>query len=222
MNKLDSFIHEDGRLKTRVIKILKWSEEETVNVLKAYKEFLELKIALKDWNATILLPSLQVKKVWELHVLDTRRYTQSCKTLFWNTIHYDPDGEPNPTRRKERIEKTKLVYQARFSVKPTGVIWQFEHPHVSANLHNLCDDEKESTEVVLYIENLESKITSISIDLNATVEELKEMYESVEGFPADRQMLLYKYKKLEDGRRLVDHNIQKESKIQVIAILRGC
>ena len=221
MNKLDLFIHEDDRLKSRVAKTLNWSDEEMKDALKAYKEFLELKIALKDWNATILLPSIQVKKVWELHVLDTSRYVHSCNNLFGDIIHFNPDGESNPTKRKERIDKTKLLYQARFSMEPTGILWLFEQPHITAN--NFCHGERTDWEKRLFIKKQSGKVIAIDIELyNSTVEDLKVAYERREAVPIDQIRFIYADKQLEDGRRLIDYNIQKESTIHCVLRLRGC
>ena len=221
MNKLDLFIHEDDKLKNRLVKTLNWSDEETKNALKAYKEFLELKIALKDWNATILLPPLQVKKVWELHVLDTSRYVHSCNNLFGDIIHFDPDGESNPTKRKERIDKTKLLYQARFSMEPTGILWQFEQPYITAN--NLCHGERTGGDKMqLFIKNRLGKTVTIDIERTATVEDFKVAYERREAVPIDQIRFIFAGKQLEDGRRLIDYNIQKESTIHCVLRQIGC
>ena len=220
MNKLDLFIHEDDRLKNRVVKTLNWSDEETENALKAYKEFLELKISLQDWNATILLPPLQVKKVWELHVLDTSRYVHSCNDLFGDIIHFDPDGESNPTKRKERIDKTKLLYQARFSMEPTGILWQFEQPYITAN--NLCHGERKGGKKRLFIREQSGKVITIDIKLTATVENLKGAYQDKTGVPVNETRFIFAGGRLEDGRRLIDCNIENESTIHCVLRQRGC
>lgn len=49
-----------------------------------YQKFLELKIALKDFNAQRLSPSSAIDQVWHLHILDTEHYESDIRALQKN------------------------------------------------------------------------------------------------------------------------------------------
>jgi len=50
-----------------------WSKEYAIRVLKGYRQFLELKTILEDWDANILAPSLAVNQMWYQHILDVTK-----------------------------------------------------------------------------------------------------------------------------------------------------
>jgi len=73
----------------------------------------------------------------------------------------------------------------------------------------------------IFVKNLENKTICIDVDPNDKVEDLKEKIAVREDIKGSEQRLIFSGKQLEDGKKLSDYNIQKESTIHLVLRLSG-
>jgi Ubiquitin-2 like Rad60 SUMO-like len=91
----------------RCMRELGWAEAKARSTLQAYRQFLSVKVAKKDWNAELLSPSVAVDQMWHQHVLDNANYAHDCLLFCGNFIKHDPDGGLDVEARKKRLEATR-------------------------------------------------------------------------------------------------------------------
>lgn len=103
-----------------------WSVKVAESVIQAYREFIELKLVLKDYDNVSILPSWAVDQLWKWHVNDEDKYKSSSEKLFKYEIIYPKDLNLSDVEKEKLIEQTKKIYLLRFNRPPIGNVWNFD------------------------------------------------------------------------------------------------
>jgi hypothetical protein len=99
-----------------------WDEGKARRVLRAYRQFLGLKKRYRDYNATLLSPSLSVDLMWHQHILDVVNYVNDCVLLCdGRVVGHNPDGahEGGQDRegRRSATQSALLEYQDQLGLE---------------------------------------------------------------------------------------------------------
>jgi len=109
----------------RCMRVHGWSEGFARRVLKGYRQFMELKSVMNDWNELKLAPSVPINQMWELHLLDNLNYSEDCLLLFGRVIGHNPDSILDGPALKERTLTTQIAFQARYGDDLDQDVWDF-------------------------------------------------------------------------------------------------
>ena len=114
-----------AQLVSRLQRKLGISAAEAFKRVRAYTQFLALKAASLDIDATKLSPPELVDSVWHEHVLDTKHYAPACLSAFGHPIHHDPNGDADVGQRARRRAATLVVLKKVYGDDYDKGIWAF-------------------------------------------------------------------------------------------------
>ncbi|KYQ88943.1 ubiquitin [Tieghemostelium lacteum] len=72
----------------------------------------------------------------------------------------------------------------------------------------------------LFAKTIQGKTITFDAEPSNTIKDIKDIIEELEGVPATHQRMIFIGKGLEDGRKLSDYDIRKESTIHLVYRLR--
>jgi hypothetical protein len=123
----------------RCMRVLGWNEVFTKRTLKGYRQFMELKSVMNDWQETKLSAPIAIQHMWEQHLLDNLNYTDDCFLLFGRVIGHDPDAVLNDRLTSDRIKTTKIAFQARYGGDLDPDVWDYGAPDTEAHAIEIDD-----------------------------------------------------------------------------------
>jgi hypothetical protein len=131
IRQLNKFVG-NGSLKARLKRTYKFSEKTVKVGLTAYKEFLQMKAAMEDWEGDLVVPTQKIDQIWSQHVLDTKAYHSGCQEVFGKIIEHDPEFSFTGKLFRQKMAQTKMLYKVRFEHVADGDFWNVQPSVISA------------------------------------------------------------------------------------------
>ena len=195
---------------------------ETTEAL-AMREFvrlMELKVFLRDKDATKISPSPLMDDMWHAAILDTSFYA-SLQTKLGLTIHHRPSGamEADAGARAERLVNLTNVYRLRYDEVPIGLNVEPSKEAATIEMGSVPVNDDPISIVASY----HGRETRFIVRPRTTVEELVELINNAEGISPRRMRLSFNGTQMESAYDpLWSYGIVCDSVVDIVERLTGC
>jgi large subunit ribosomal protein L40e/ubiquitin C len=179
----------------------------------------------EDIDGTLISPTIEIDEVWHQHLLYNKDYFDMCIKINFIVYHYPERSDDSLKVKNKRIEVFKIIYQEYFQNIPFGYI------DISNNNSELVSSVKselvssvKAKPVQIFIKTITNKTVVIEISLDNTIGELKQMIYIKEGICIETQKFVFggKYISYDNKKTLRELNIEKDSIIHIMLMLKGC
>ena len=190
-----------------------------------YKKFLAIRAALPGID-TDLSPTDDMDAVWHAHILDTVSYQRCCGALLGtgNLVHHNPYTGDDLAMRQARRELLKKVWGDVFEDAP-ALGWGVDPSACETYERRLTGRKRRrrsSHEYQIFVKLLTGRTTTLEVDHQTEVEDLKLMLYDRNEAPLPQMRLIFAGTQLEDGKTMRDYKIYKESTVHMVLRMAGC
>jgi hypothetical protein len=183
-----------------------------------YKRFIFLKMVTQDIDGTTISPTIEIDEMWHQHLLYNKDYLEMCVKINFIVFHYPERSDDSLENKNKRIETFKKKYQEYFQNIPFGYI------DISNKNNSELVFSVKAEPVQIFIKTITNKTNVIEISLDDTIGELKQMIYNKEGIEVETQKFVFagKYISYDNKKTLRELNIEKDSIIHIMLMLKGC
>ena len=197
-----------------------------------YKKFLALRamVTTMTFNDVVMTsPTSNMDALWHEHILDTREYQGCCEVLLGSSyrgiIHHDPKPIKDLVAKSARRQVLKELWGQVFDEPPLEG-WDVDPLDMADYVERLASRKRPretATAVEIFVKTLMTgKSTTLRIDPDAQVEDLKVMVADVIEVPIGKQRLIFAGTQLSDGHTLSSYGIKEHSTVHLVLRLAGC
>lgn len=206
----------------------KYNYKWTKNDAFALSIFLQLKVALHDWDAKVLSPSARVDSLWHTLVLHTQEYLRFCETFSFqkNFIHHRPEGKEEDDQDKRYMTTWLLVRHHYADEADLALYWPspFLEDHERARKVRKAPGDEETFNV--HVKTLNGKTFTLPVSLTTVCFDFYAKFAGLAGRPVDAIRLLYAGTALSSSKLATlgdwNPNLGADATFHCIDRLRGC